>query len=612
MATQVASLYGLLDLRDDGFRRGLRDAESGLDGLASGLRRTEQTLGTIGRTMTTRLTAPVVAGMGLMVNRAMAFDNAMINAQAVLGNTTDEMQAINAEVLRIGANSTAGAQAAAGAFYDIASGVQDASTHMAILEAAIATSEAGQADLGATTNALVATMNSYRFAADDAAYVSDVFTRTVGMGVLTMEQLASAMPQVTNLANTLGIEFDTLGGFMAFITTQGATASAAATQLRGVMSALMNPTTALQTAIEALGYQTGEAMINAEGLDGALNLIREYGGGSFAGLITGQEALMGALALTGEGASEFFDTFAEGVDGATDAARAIQLESLTAQMTILRNQIEGVAIRLGLILIPLLQELAQEVKPVVENLIAWIDANQDVVRDMMKVVGVIALAGPILWALSKLIGIVATGVKILGVLFAALTSPIWLTVAAGVALGLAIYNLMKHFGIIDAFRDVVVSAFDIIRATIDRVIALITSIPRLIGEAANAVASMAGQASVTTDLIVSGSPLAQQTAAMQRQLTARGGVDVRGSNLFYASGRAGGGSVQAGQPYTVGERGREMFIPQTSGRIASAEEIGNGGGDNYYVTINANDYAGGRAAADGFEQRLQAYRRKRG
>lgn len=42
-------------------------------------------------------------------------------------------------------------------------------------------------------------------------------------------------------------------------------------------------------------------------------------------------------------------------------------------------------------------------------------------------------------------------------------------------------------------------------------------------------------------------------------------------------GRAIGGSVQAGQPYMVGERGQELFIPNQSGSIVSNNKLGGGG-----------------------------------
>ncbi|MFL6725353.1 MAG: tail tape measure protein [Sphingomicrobium sp.] len=48
------------------------------------------------------------------------------------------------------------------------------------------------------------------------------------------------------------------------------------------------------------------------------------------------------------------------------------------------------------------------------------------------------------------------------------------------------------------------------------------------------------------------------------------------AGLFGAPGRATGGPVSAGRGYIVGERGPELFVPSSSGRI---EHIGSGGRD---------------------------------
>lgn len=43
--------------------------------------------------------------------------------------------------------------------------------------------------------------------------------------------------------------------------------------------------------------------------------------------------------------------------------------------------------------------------------------------------------------------------------------------------------------------------------------------------------------------------------------------DVLGGLIGSLFGRAGGGSVSAGTPYVVGERGPELFVPSSAGRI---------------------------------------------
>jgi hypothetical protein len=47
--------------------------------------------------------------------------------------------------------------------------------------------------------------------------------------------------------------------------------------------------------------------------------------------------------------------------------------------------------------------------------------------------------------------------------------------------------------------------------------------------------------------------------------------------LMGLSGRANGGSVMAGTPYIVGERGQEMFVPNSNGKIIPNHELSQGG-----------------------------------
>ena len=67
------------------------------------------------------------------------------------------------------------------------------------------------------------------------------------------------------------------------------------------------------------------------------------------------------------------------------------------------------------------------------------------------------------------------------------------------------------------------------------------------------------------------------------------------------AGRAAGGMVQAGQPYMVGEMGKEMFIPSTSGRIANNNEVQAGMGANITFNISTVD-------ARGFDELLNSRR----
>ena len=59
--------------------------------------------------------------------------------------------------------------------------------------------------------------------------------------------------------------------------------------------------------------------------------------------------------------------------------------------------------------------------------------------------------------------------------------------------------------------------------------------------------------------------------------------------------RANGGPVKAGQPYIVGERQPELFVPRTSGTILPSTDIG--GGDNVTNMVTVNVDASGSSVA---------------
>jgi len=71
--------------------------------------------------------------------------------------------------------------------------------------------------------------------------------------------------------------------------------------------------------------------------------------------------------------------------------------------------------------------------------------------------------------------------------------------------------------------------------------------------------------------------------------TAGGGGGLLGSLFGGFFGKAGGGDVMSGKPYMVGESGRELFVPNSAGRIIPGDQLGGGGSTNVTYNINAVD-----------------------
>jgi hypothetical protein len=82
-----------------------------------------------------------------------------------------------------------------------------------------------------------------------------------------------------------------------------------------------------------------------------------------------------------------------------------------------------------------------------------------------------------------------------------------------------------------------------------------------------------------------------------------GGSGILGfiGGLAGLKGRASGGSVIAGQPYMVGESGREPFVPAQNGRIlstAQAKDALSGGGGGNITVVQHNSFGAGVSRAE--------------
>lgn len=586
---QVASLFGVLSLDDSNFKSGLTNAKTGLSGLGDNLK-------SAGAQITT-LSAPLAGVFTLATNQAMAFDEAVTNTGAVMGLTRDQITALSSELLSIGGDSVQGPQAVAESFYDIVGGVADASTHMAILRASIDTATAGNANLQGTTQALISTMNSYGFAADQAGMVSDVLTQIVGKGVGTMDQFASALPQVTGLAASLGIPLEDVGGAMAFLTTKGNSASEASTQLGAIMSAMMKPNADMIAALQEMGFSSGSLAIEQLGLVGAIQAVSTTstaGTQGMAALLGTQEAVRGSVSLMSEGFAGFQQTFTSTVDGVTSKAQEIQMGGPAAQFELLKSQASELAITAGTALIPALMDIVAQARPVIDTVVEWIGQNPELTAQ----IGMLAIGGTVLGGGLLILGTIFSGVSAaVGLLTAGVTfllSPVGLLIA-GIAGIIFAANSLYPGGIAQLFLDAANSA---------RMLAQI--FVTVFGPAIQSVSNfIAGLVTGLIDAINRFSEFLGLAGVSDRAGIA-GVINDRGARVLAA--RAAGGPVTAGSTYLVGENGPELFTPVSSGNISSNRDtMGMMGGIQIgSIVINANTRAGGEAAMDGALARLNA------
>ena len=93
----------------------------------------------------------------------------------------------------------------------------------------------------------------------------------------------------------------------------------------------------------------------------------------------------------------------------------------------------------------------------------------------------------------------------------------------------------------------------------------------------------------------------KQTGELMKQLVIQAMIMAMGGGGggggFFAEGgkvegKANGGSTNGMQPYVVGERGRELFVPSTDGTIVPNHQMGGIGATNINFTVQATDVKG--------------------
>lgn len=289
-------------------------------------------------------------------------------------------------------------------------------------------------------------------------------------------------------------------------------------------------------------------------------------------------------------------------------------QTFGGQVAILTNKLDNVSETIGVALIPALTTLLTNAQPVIDAVAHWIELNPDLVGQIALIVGGLLIAGPILTGVGAVITVVSSAVGVLSGAIGFLLSPVGLLIA-GIAGIIFVANELYPGGIAKLFIDAAASAtmlagiFRLILGTAvqwikDRIAELVNTILDAIGrinELRNA---------ITGGLGAYGGAASNLGAALNSGATPGQFLDALGRAI---SGRDSGGAGMAGNPYLIGTGAQpEMFIPNSNGTfIPNADKL-MGGGDTYNVTIAANSYAEGQAAADGFNSGIMQFKRARG
>ena len=155
----------------------------------------------------------------------------------------------------------------------------------------------------------------------------------------------------------MGVEQEQLFGAMATLTGVTGSTAEVVTQLKATMQGFLSPSKNMSAALQSMGYESGQALLESEGLQGALEALKKSVGGNelaFAGLFSSAEAQTGVLAMAGTQAENLTSKTAEMYEatGAANTAFERQTDTLAYDIQMIKNLGANFLTELGTNILP--------------------------------------------------------------------------------------------------------------------------------------------------------------------------------------------------------------------------------------------------------------------
>ena len=378
-----------------------------------------------------------------------------------------------------------------GFYQAISAGASDIGEANELVDAANKLAIGGVTDVTTGVDILTTVVNAYGRDTITVQEASDALFTGMRLGKTTVGELSSTLGRVIPIAKAAGVGFDELVGTVATLTTKGISTAEAITGVRGVLAAIVKPTSEAEKAAERLGISFNVAGIEAAGgFSDFLGEVIEKTGGSteeLAKLFTGVEGLTPILSLATGGSEDLARILAELAEkaGATDTAYGQMADTLEQRLVVATDSMRESNRKLGSemlkVLVPAMELAAVAVTFVSENMdILAIAVTAMAVTQLPKLWTVLAtqvvpifaafrnaiLAATVAMGISGGIGLrgaIAAVMTLLRSLFVLLlTNPL---VAFAVAAGLAFIVLRgKLDPVIDKIKELIAAAEKGLRA----------------------------------------------------------------------------------------------------------------------------------------------------
>lgn len=417
MATDVGSATGYLDLDISGFLAGLQSAQSAANketqNMAQKIGKNMSGLGdklsSVGSTLTKTVTVPLLGVGAAGLKTAMNFEKGMSEVKAISGATGKEFDALRDKAIDLGATTAFSAGEVASAMTEMAkagwSSQQVLDGMGGVLDAAAASGEG----LATVATIVADAITGFGMAASESTKVADLLTQAANSGTIGITDLGESFKYIAPVAGSMGLSIEDVTTAIAAMSMAGIKGSQAGTSLRGMLTRLVKPTDDVAAAMKTLGIE----LTNSDGTFKSLDTIVSEMRGSFEGLtdeqktyyatvLAGQEGMSGLLSLLNL-TQEEYDAIAASMENASGIAQetaTIMQDNLQSKVEQLGGSLESLAIKLGDIVIPYVQQFVEGLTGLVDKFTALDPETQAFI---LKIAGIAAIVGPVILVIGSLV-----------------------------------------------------------------------------------------------------------------------------------------------------------------------------------------------------------------
>ena len=233
------------------FRKGLNKAGRAMD-------KTGRKMQQFGKSMSMKVTAPIVALGAVSFNVFKSFEQEMSKVQAVSGATAEEFKALSDNAKQLGASTMFSAREVASLQTEFAKLGFTATEITKVTESTLALAQASGSDLARAAEVAGSTLRAFGLDASETGRVTDVMAASFSSSALDMETFAESMKFVAPVAKSAGMSIEETSAMLQIMSNAGIKGSQAGTALRRIIS-----------EIGASGKPTAEALkdLAAQGLN---------------------------------------------------------------------------------------------------------------------------------------------------------------------------------------------------------------------------------------------------------------------------------------------------------------------------------------------------------